>query len=291
MILVTGAAGKTGRAIIRALAQTRERVRAFVYRPAQVPSLNALGVDDVFVGDLRDPSAAEQAVKGARAVYHIAPNVNPDEVSLGRNAIAAARSAGVERFVFHSVFHPQVEAMPHHWLKSRVEELLFQSGLSYTILQPVMYMQNLLGNWDQILSGRYPVPYAPETRLSLVDLEDVAQGAAIVLTEPGHHGETIEMVGTPAMSQVQVAQALSEQLGRPVTAESVPLELWEGRSRASGLGDYQISTLKKMFSYYEMYGFSGSPNALRALLQREPAAFEDFLQRTISERKDAIRVG
>ncbi len=291
MILVTGAAGKTGRAIIRALARSKERVRAFVYRPAQVASLNALGIDDVFVGDLRDPSAAKQTVKGARAIYHIAPNVNPDEVSLGKNAIAAARSAGVEHFVFHSVFHPQVEAMPHHWLKSRVEELLFQSGLSYTILQPIVYMQNVLGSWDQILGGRYPVPYAAETRLSLVDLDDVAEGAAIVLTEPGHDGETIEMVGTPAMSQVQIAEALGEQLGHPVVAERVPLELWEARARASGLGDYQISTLLKMFSYYETYGFTGSPNALRALLQREPNSFPDFLQRTISERKDAIRAG
>jgi NAD(P)H dehydrogenase (quinone) len=245
----------------------------------------------VFVGDLRDPSAAEQAAKGVRAIYHIAPNVNPDEVSIGRNAIAAAQSRGLEHFVFHSVFHPQVEAMPHHWLKARVEELLFRSGLPYTILQPTMYMQNMLGSWDQILGGRYPVPYASETRLSLVDLDDVAQGAAIVLTQSGHADETIEMVGTPAMTQVQIAEALSEQLGHPVVAESVPLERWEQRSRASGMGEYQISTLLKMFSYYEAYGFTGSPNALRALLQREPTSLRDFLQRTISERKDAVRAG
>ncbi|HEX8993278.1 MAG TPA: NAD(P)H-binding protein, partial [Anaerolineales bacterium] len=75
MILVTGAAGKTGRAIIRALARRREGVRALVYRPAQAASLHALGVDNVLVGDLRDPSAADQAAKGVRAIYHIAPNV------------------------------------------------------------------------------------------------------------------------------------------------------------------------------------------------------------------------
>jgi NAD(P)H dehydrogenase (quinone) len=291
MILITGAAGKTGRAIIRALAQRRASVRAFVHSPAQASILKALGAEEVLVDDLRDPSAVERAVQGVRAIYHMAPNISPDEVSIGKNAIAAAQSGGVERFVFHSVFHPQVEAMPHHWLKSRVEELLFQSGLSYTILQPTMYMQNVLGPWDQISSGRYPVPYALETRLGLVDLEDVAEGAAIVLTQPGYGDEIIEMVGALAMSQIQIAEALSEQLGHRVVAESVPVETWERRARASGLGDYQRSTLMKMFAYYETYGFSGNPNALRALLQRQPTSFEDFVKRILGERKDAIRVG
>ena len=63
-------------------------------------------------------------------------------------AIRAAQSAGVERFVYHSVLHPQVEIMAHHWQKMRVEEQLFESGLSFTILQPAAYMQNVLAGWD-----------------------------------------------------------------------------------------------------------------------------------------------
>lgn len=266
-------------------------MRAFVHSPSQTSTLKALGAEEVSTGDLRDPAAVERAIQGVRAIYHLAPNVSPDELSIGQNVIAAAQSAGVERFVFHSVFHPQVEAMPHHWLKSRVEELVFRSGLSFTILQPIMYMQNALGPWDQILSGSYPVPYAVETRLGLVDLEDVAEGAAIVLTQPGHDAETIEMVGTPAMTQFQIAEVLSRQLGHPVAAESVPRETWERKALASGMGDYQRSTLMKMFAYYETYGFSGNPNALRALLQRQPTLFEDFIKRIVGERKDAIRIG
>ena len=188
MILITGAAGKTGRAIIQALTKRGEIVRALIHRPDQVPSLNALGVKDVIVGDARDQANLEHAVKNVRAIYHIAPNVSPDEVTIGKIIIAAAQSADVERFVFHSVLHPQVEAMPHHWLKARVEELLFASGLPFTILQPTAYMQNVLAHWDQILEhGKYPIPYSPETRLSLVDLEDVAEAAAQVANEM--HGE------------------------------------------------------------------------------------------------------
>ncbi len=291
MILVTGAAGKTGRAIIQALAKSRETVRALVHRFDQVSSLEALGVDDVLVGDLRDQASIDRAAQGVRAIYHMAPNISPDEVSIGKTIIAAAQSADVEHFVFHSVLHPQIEAMPHHWQKSRVEELLLESGLSFTILQPTAYMQNVLAYWDQILeNGIYPVPYSLETRLSLVDLEDVAQAAAIVLTEPGQIGAIIELVGTPAMSQIDTAEALSEQLGRPVVAEVVPLEAWERGARASGLGDYQVLTLIKMFCYYERYGFAGNSHALSCLLRRQPTSFADFVKRMVNERENALRV-
>ena len=229
-----------------------------------------------------------RAVRGVRAIYHIAPNVSPDEVTIGKIIIAAAQVAGIERFVFHSVLHPQVEAMPHHWLKARVEELLFASGLPFTILQPTAYMQNILAHWDQILEhGKYPIPYSPETRLSLVDLEDVAEAAAIVLTEPGHIDATIELVGTPPMSQREIADSLADPLGRPVEAEVVSLEEWERAARASGLGDYQVLTLMKMFCYYESYGFAGNPNALSCLLGRQPTSFAEFVERI----KNDFRVG
>ncbi len=291
MILITGAAGKTGRAIIQALAKREKTVRAFVHRSDQVSSLEALGVEDVLVGDLCNPVDMEQAVQGVRAIYHIAPNVSPDELPIGETSIAAAQSAGVEHFVFHSVLHPQIEAMPHHWQKMRIEELLFESGLPFTILQPTVYMQNVLAHWDQILeNGIYPVPYSLETRLSLVDLEDVAHAAAIVLTEPGHTGATIELVGTPTMSQMEIAKMLAEQLGRPIEAEVVSLEAWEQEARKSGLGDYQILTLTKMFCYYESYGFTGNSNAMSCLLRRQPTSFADFVRRVACERENGFSV-
>ncbi|MBF8282622.1 MAG: NmrA-like family protein, partial [Anaerolineales bacterium] len=243
MILITGAGGKTGQAVIKAVAARGENVRALVHREAQASAVKALGAREAVVGDMRDEEALRRAMEGARAVYHICPNVNPDEVTIGRTVITAARAAGVERFVFHSVLHPQVEAMPHHWNKLRVEEALFESSLPFTVLQPTAYMQNILAGWDSsVKQGVYTVPYPVETRLSLVDLEDVAEAAAIVLTEPGHAGATYELVGTEAMTQVEVAEALRQQLGRPVRAEAQPIEEWERRARASGMGDYQIET-------------------------------------------------
>ncbi|MFN8458488.1 MAG: NmrA family NAD(P)-binding protein [Anaerolineae bacterium] len=72
------------------------------------------------------------------------PQHAPDEVAIGRAAIAVAKAAGGPRSVYHSVLHPHTEKMPHHWHKLRVEELLFESGLEWTILQPAAYMQNVL---------------------------------------------------------------------------------------------------------------------------------------------------
>jgi uncharacterized protein YbjT (DUF2867 family) len=281
MILVTGAAGKTGRAIIRALTRRGEAVRALVHRREQTRLVEQAGARQVVVGDMRTQTTVDQATQSARAVYHICPNVSPDEVLFGEIAIIAAQRAEVKHFVYHSVLHPQVESMPHHWRKMRVEERLFESGLPYTILQPAAYMQNVLALWDQVVEqGIYPVPYAGETRLGMVDLEDVAEAAAIVLTETEHLGATYELAGAEVLSQAQVASILGRQLGRPVRAECVPLEVWEHRARESGLGDYQVEALTKMFRYYEQHGFWGNPRVLSWLLGRLPTAFAAFVQRS-----------
>jgi uncharacterized protein YbjT (DUF2867 family) len=285
LILITGAAGKTGRAIIQALIARDAAVRALVHRPERIRPVKALGAQEIVVGDMRLPATMERATQGARAIYHICPNVSPDEVLIGQAVIAAARAAGVQHFVYHSVLHPQTEAMPHHWLKLRVEELLFESGLPCTILQPTAYMQNVLAHWDSITTqGVYPVPYALETRLSLVDLQDVAQVAATVLTEAGHVGATYELIGTKAMSQAEVVGILGQQLGRAVRAQVVPIETWEQGARASGLGDYQVETLRKMFRYYERYGFEGNPRVLGWLLGRPPTTLVAFAARIAQER-------
>jgi NAD(P)H dehydrogenase (quinone) len=280
MILVTGAGGKTGKAIVKALAARGEAVRAFIHREGLTESVRALGAAEVSVGSLDDPKGLVRAFAQATAVYHICPNVSPHEVTFARAVVAAAQGAGVRRFVYHSVLHPQIEAMPHHWEKMRVEELLFATDLDATILQPTAYMQNIFAGWRSIAEeGVYRVPYPAETRLSLVDLDDVAEAAARVLTETGHSGATYELVGTPPLSQVEVAEALSHALKRPVRAEAQSIEAWETQARAAGMGDYQRDTLIKMFRWYAQSGLVGNPNVLGWLLGRAPTTFDAFAAR------------
>jgi uncharacterized protein YbjT (DUF2867 family) len=285
MILVTGAAGKTGRAVITALLAKGEKVRAFVRRDPQIEMMRALGAQAVRVGDLMDGSALGRAAEGARAIYHICPNVSPEEVPIGRNVIDAARQAGIGRFVYHSVLHPQTEAMPHHWQKLRVEEMLFDAALDVTVLQPAAYMQNILAGWQRVVEhGVYAFPYPVSTRLSLVDLDDVASVAALVLTAPGHGGATYELVGTPPLDQREVAAALGRALGRPVRAEPQSVDDFAMRARAAGMGDYQRESLMKMFSCYARSGLVGNPNVLRWLVGREPTTFDQFLVREAMSR-------
>jgi NAD(P)H dehydrogenase (quinone) len=280
MILVTGAAGKSGRAVVTALAARGAAVRAFIRNPAHAGELLALGAAEVSFGSFEDARALTQAAAGARAIYHICPNVSRDEMAYARAVATAARAHGVRRVVYHSVLHPQIEAMPHHWQKMRVEEMLFEAGFDLTVLQPTAYMQNILGAWDGIIGdGVYRFPYPAATRLSLVDLDDVGEAAAIVLTQDGHHGASYELAGMPALSQSDVAAALGVALGRSVRAEEEPLAAWEARARAGGMGEYERITLAAMFRYYAAYGLVGNAHVLRWLLGRAPTSLAALLAR------------
>ena len=275
MILVTGAAGKTGHAVIDALAQTGRPVRAWLRRHEQAQNLK---VADTLVGDLEDARLWREACVEVDAIYLICPNMFTREIEVGKLALQAARRAGVGRFVYHSVLHPQTEEMPHHWQKLRIEEEIFRSGLPFTILQPCAYMQNVLAYREQIATtGQYFVPYSVYSRFALVDLVDVAQAAAKVLTEHGHAGAIYELAGPANLSSEEIAQALADQLRQPVNAVQTPLESWE--KSASGLPGDTIKALAAMFRYYDSHGLIGNGNVLGWLLGRRPTSMSHFAAR------------
>lgn len=286
MILVTGAAGKTGLAVIRKLKENGDPVRGLIHQEAYRDAVQAAGADEILLGDLLNPEDIKRAMEGIRAVYHIPPNVHPREVEIGEIAISSALEKGVEHFVYHSVLHPQIEAMPHHWLKLRVEERLIASGLSFTILQPTAYMQNITSQLQRIKErGIYQVPYPPETNLCLVDLLDVAQVAAIALADTTHDGAIYQLVGTGLTSQNEVAALISKLLGQEIRADQISLDDWKEQVAKTGLGSYQISALVKMFLHYQAHGFRGSPRMLSWLLGHQPTSLEECLQREITRLK------
>lgn len=281
MILITGAGGKTGKAIVKALSKG-ESICAFAHREEYVSVLQSLGAEKVIVGDLRHQVDVRSAMRGARAVYHICPNMSPDEVEIGKLAIEEVKKAGVEHFVYHSVLHPQIEAMNHHWQKLRVEEMLFESEIPFTILQPAPYMQNLLANWKSITEyGILKVPYSVEAKFSFLDLEDLAEAAKIVLTESNHKNAIYELAGTMPMSHVDVAKIFSQVLRREVKAETEEIRDW--RLRVTGLNEYALENLVRMFEYYDKWGLVGNSNTLKWLLRREPISLSNFIERVPKE--------
>jgi uncharacterized protein YbjT (DUF2867 family) len=282
MILVTGTGGKTGKAVVKALSKV-ESVCAFVYRDEQVAIAKSLGAEKVIVGDMRDVSAIRAAMQTVRSVYHICPNMSPDEIIIGKLVIGEARNAKVEHIVYHSVLHPQTEKMNHHWGKMRVEEMIFESGVPFTILQSAPYMQNLLAGWKNIVkNGVLRIPYSARVDFSFIDLEDLAEVVKIVLTEPNHKNAIYELAGTIPISHVEVAEILSRVLDRDVWVEEEKISEW--KFRVKGLSEYAIENLVKMFEYYDQWGLVGNPNVLRWLLSKEPTSLESFIERTLNER-------
>jgi NAD(P)H dehydrogenase (quinone) len=282
MILITGAGGKTGRALIKALSRV-ESVCALAYREEHVSVVKNLGAEKVIVGDMHDEVAVRSAMSGVRAVYHVCPNMSPEEMIIGKLVIGVAKTAGVEHFVYHSVLHPQTEKMHHHWQKLRVEEMIFESGLPFTILQPSPYMQNLLAGWENIVEeGVSCVPYSVHSKFSFIDLEDLAEAAKVVLTEPNHKNAIYELAGTLPLSHVEVAEVFGRLLERDVRAEQEEIRDW--RVKAKGMSEYALGNLTRMFKYYDQWGLVGNPNVLRWLLKRDPTSLESFIARTLKER-------
>ena len=277
MILVTGAAGKTGQAVVRALLANGRTVRTLVRNETQRELISSLYDTDIVTGDMRVESVISSLFEDIRAVYHICPNMHPDELSIGLAMISAAKTADVTQFVFHSVLHPQVEAMPHHWQKMRVEEALFTSGIPFTILQPAAYMQNILVEWKNIQQeGIIRVPYSPESKGSPVDLNDVADVASLVLSDRDHIGAIYELCGPDILTYQEQTTILSGYINRPIRVEQISLDEWKALAYGAGLRTYSVESLLKMFLYYDLYGFWGSSHVLSTLLQRPPTSFIEF---------------
>jgi uncharacterized protein YbjT (DUF2867 family) len=295
MIVVTAAAGFSGRNVARALKRRGFAVRALVKNPGQAAALAGEGFDDVVAGDLRDPAFAARALSGASTLYFICPRFAEDEPALGRLWIAAAEAARLPRFVYQGVAHPYIREMPHHWDKLQVQLALERSSLPFAVIQPTNYMRNVTWAWDRLVEdGVYRLPYSADAPLSWVDADDVAEAAARVLTEPGHDCAIYELCGTDGgLSRTQICALLSECLDRPIRAEVAAWEDWRRLPRYRGWSDGQMARLKAMFDYYDAHGFrAGNTRVLGMLLGRAPLGYGEYLDglmRLPSEQRQAVQ--
>jgi NAD(P)H dehydrogenase (quinone) len=277
-ILVTGASGKTGKAVLTALSQAGFLPTALAHKDTYEPELIACGAKRVIIGDLRSVTDLKLALREQDGIYHICPNMTSDEFEIGKRVINICKDLSVRRFVYHSVLHPQIQSMPHHWQKLLIEEELQKSGLDYSILQPTAYMQNILGYKEAILSGIFEMPYRAEAEISLVSLSDVGSAAAKVFSDDKTIYGTYELVGTTPLSQNQVADSLTMHIKQSVTAKSTGIDNWYKIAKDTGMPEYVRETLREMFLYYDNFGLAGSPFQLTCLLDRKPITIEQFLQ-------------
>jgi uncharacterized protein YbjT (DUF2867 family) len=284
MILVTAANGRTGRSVVRALARSGHRVRAFDHGTG-VEELLGEGAAEALVGDLLEPGDLRRAVEGVRSVVHIGPPMHPREAEMGYGVVSAARQAGVEHMVQFSVTHPQLEPLLNHQSKLVVERAVLMSRMAFTILQPMHYMQNI-DVARVVAEGVLRQPYSLEIRLAHVDLEDVAEVAAKVVGEgERHYYGTYELCGEDFHNAHELAEVISAVSGRGIRAELVP---FPGGTTAGGLPseveDYRRDAMVRLFDHYGGYGITGNSNVLSWLLGRRPTSFTEFVRRSLASR-------
>ena len=279
-ILLTAANGRTGRAVLTQLAKAGADVKVFLRDERQWPALQERGATSYAVGDMENASTINAAMASCEAIIHIGPPMHPNEVEITSRFIDSALSHGVSRFVYYSVMHPLRRAVRHHRLKLDAEEALIESGLPYTIVQPMRYMQHLALIWNKVLeTGIHAMPFNIDVKFNVADLRDLAEATAIVATNPGHLYATYELAGLEALSQRDMATVISRVLGREIRAAALSLEQVEKNARAAGASDDRITQMLTMNKHYDQFGFRGNPNVLRWVLDREPNTFKNYVTR------------
>ena len=266
-----GASGKTGRAVTRALAARGFRVRAAVRSEGAAERVYAAGAGELAVLDLETGAGLERALEDVWGVYHLAPNVHPDEVGMAARVTATAEAAGARRLVFHSVLNPDDASMPHHLRKAQAEGVVRSGAVPWTVLRPAAYHQNLV---PAALVGEIAVPYSLDSPFTNVDLSDVALVAATVLSEPGHEGQVYDLAGPEALTVREMAARASEVLGRPVAAVETDRGVWEAGPGAA-LPDTARQDLLAMFESYDREGLVGGSAWLWALLGHLPTTWAE----------------
>jgi uncharacterized protein YbjT (DUF2867 family) len=284
-ILVTSAAGRTGRAVLSALVSRGVPARGLVRRHEQALAIEGLGSEAV-IGDLDVPASLVAAAEGCSAIVHIGPPMHPNEIAQTDAMLTAAKAAGIADFIYYSVMQPLRQDVEHHRNKLHAEAHVVESGLDYSILQPCRYMQHLDALWPDVLAnGEHAMPFDTRVRFSIVDLADLAEATAIVATDRSHRYASYELAGPQALSQEDMAAILSDRLGRPIVARRVDPNAQAERMRRGGASPDRAERALLMNRHYDQYGFRGNANILSWLIDRPPTDFATYVDRLIARSK------
>jgi uncharacterized protein YbjT (DUF2867 family) len=250
MILVTGATGKTGRALVQQLAKMGVPVRALVRDRAKAADIAAAGAE-IAVADLSRVETLVPALVGIDRAY-LMTAADPQQVMLHSNFIGAAKQAGVRYIVRHSVrgadLHSPVKLGRWH---AASQKELEESGIAWTHLQPIYNMQNFLTFAVTVQSqGEF---YAPmkDGALSMVDARDVAAVAAAALIDNApHQGKTYVVTGPEALTFADAAEQLSAAIGKPVRYLDIARENARKALLQRGMPEWYVEDLLGFYDFY-----------------------------------------
>ncbi|SHF83584.1 NAD(P)H-binding protein [Streptoalloteichus hindustanus] len=263
-ILVLAATGKTGRRLVRRLRAEGQAVRA-ASRSGEVR----------FDWTDRDTWAA--ALDGVTAVYLVAP----DDPAPVRDFVAQAVAAGVRRFVVLSGRGMDRVGPEFGAGMAAAEEAVRASGVEWTIVRPNHFFQNFDEDlWHAPLrAGRLALPIGdvPEP---FVDVEDVVEVAAALLTRDGHAGQIYDLSGPRALRWAEAVELMAGAAGRPIRFEELTPEQYRAELLAEGWPEAVTVAFNAMFALHRTGHTSQPADGVRRVLGREATDFADYVART-----------
>ncbi len=273
LILVTGATGKQGGAVVHHLLKQGFRVRALT-RDGTKPKAQALTEQgaEVIPGDLDDQASVERALEGTYGVFSVQNFFETGydgEVRQGVTLADAAKAANVQHFVYSSVASAYADTrIPHFDSKWEVEEHIHAIGLPYTILRPVALMENWEAQRDQIEGGTLAWPLDPDKQLQQVTVDDIGAFCASAFAQPDKWlGHELDLAGDES-TLPQLAQTFSRVIGRQVSYVQIP---WEQFQQSAG---EEITVMTKWFNDV---GYQADIAALRKEYP-DLTTFEEYLR-------------
>lgn len=277
MIVVTGAGGQLGRAVVENLLgrMPAERIVATVRDPARAAALAARGVD-VRAGDFAEPDSLEAAFAGASQVLIVSVNqIGEAGRRLHRAAIEAARAAGARRVLYtsHMGTHADSPFNDH----AAAEAVLAESGMAFTSLRHGFYTDSalhIIGRGFETGEIRAP----EDGPVSWTARADLAEADAVVLAEEGRlDGVSPPLTAPEAFTLADLAAIASEMTGREVKRVVVSDAAYRDAKVAEGAPSPMAEMLVKMFRDARRGVFAAVDPTLETLLGRRPRTMRDAL--------------
>lgn len=279
MILVTGATGLNGTALVRKLSAKGVPLRALVRNAAKAAEIAALPNVEIAIADMAKPETLPAALAGVdRAMLN--SSANPAMAEVQSNFIAAAAKAGVRHVVKLSGIMPELDS-PFRFARmhGEIEKRLEASGMAFTHLRAGEFMPSYFRQVPMILAkGALFLPMENQ-RIASIDIGDLAEIAALVLTNPGHEGKIYPLTGPEALTMTEVAERLSAATGKTIKYINVPPEDVRKAQLAAGVPPYIADALAELFAERRKGKESQVWPIAQTLLGRRPTSFAEFAAR------------
>jgi len=272
MILITGASGNVGREVLRQVAQTGVQVRAAFQsaNKATVPP----GVEIAIV-DFNQPETLRAAIRGVERVFLVGPPT-AQLPALERKAIDVIAKSDVQHVVKLSAMGGRDAIFTRQHAES--EDYVQSLGVPYTFLRPNGFMQNLvIYNAGPINATGAFYGSEGDGRVSQIDVRDVAAVAVKALTEDGHVSKAYTLTGPEALTNAEIAELLSNVLGREIRFVNLAPEHLRPALLAAGVPEWSADALLDLQRLYREGKAAAVTQDVEKILGRKPASFADFL--------------